>query len=269
METLPILISFFNQTDVLLLIMVRVTAFLIFVPVLSAMTIPMQVRLFLSFCITVAIFTSGLVTQATYHDTTAGLILLILTEFMAGAIMGFVLFFIFNALLFAGHFIDFNMGFAMVNVMDPINQIQVPVVGNILFMSMGALLVINGGLHEFLRIFFESYRLVPIGTAVIIDNRELIHFIVISFLGFMMLAVRIAMPIMATMLIVNVCLGIMVKAVPQMNVFVIGMPLKVIIGLIIIYIVMIPAFGFLYDLVFSGAFETLVSTIEGMAPQTS
>jgi len=61
----------------------------------------------------------------------------------------------------------------------------------------------------------------------------------------------------------------MVKAVPQMNVFVIGMPLKVIIGLIIIYIVMIPAFGFLYDLVFSGAFETLVSTIEGMAPQTS
>ena len=265
MDTLPLLLAFFNQVDVLVLIMVRVSAFFILVPVISSLTIPMQVRLALAFVVTVALFSAGVVTEATYVDTPAGLIVLILNEFMAGAFMGFVVFFVFNVLLFAGHLIDFSMGFAMVNVVDPVQQIQVPVVGNIMLMSMSVLLILNGGLHEIMRVFFESYTLVPIGTAIIIDNRELAHFIVVSFVGFIMLALRFAMPIMATMLIINVCLGIMVKAVPQMNVFVVGMPLKVLVGLILIFMVMIPSFNFIYDLLFTNAFNTLVSTIEGMA----
>ncbi|MCL2216347.1 MAG: flagellar biosynthetic protein FliR [Defluviitaleaceae bacterium] len=269
MDTLPILVSFFNQTDVLLLIMVRVSAFMIFLPVLSGMGIPMQARLFTSFVISVAIFSSGIVTQATYHDTTAGLVMLILVEFMAGALMGFVLSFVMNILLFAGQFIDFSMGFAMVNVLDPIQQIQVPVIGNLLFMIVSVLLVITGGVHEFLRIFFISYDLVPIGTAVIIDNRELAGFIVVSFVGFVILAVGLAIPIVGTMLIIDVCLGIMVKAVPSMNVFVVGMPLKVLVGLTLIFIVILPSMAFIYDAVFDRAIEMLVSTIEGMMPPTT
>jgi len=266
METLPFLIAFFNQTDVLLLVMVRVSAFFIFLPVLSTMTIPMQARLAAAFVITLTIFSTGMITQATYVDTTAGLVMLMIHEFMTGALMGFVLFFIFNVLLLAGHLIDFSMGFAMVNVMDPIQQIQVPVVGNIMLLSMSALLVVTGGLTQLLYVFMRSYTLVPIGTAVIIDNRELAFFIVVQFVGFVMLATTIAMPIVAAMLIINVCLGIMVKAVPQMNVFVIGMPLKVLVGLILIFIVMVPSFDFIYDRVFTNAFDILVATINGMAP---
>jgi len=266
METLPFLISFFNQIDVLMLIMVRVLGFMIFLPILSGMGIPMQARLFTAFVISMAIFSSGIVTQATYYDTPAGLIMLIVSEFMAGAVMGFVLSFIMNVLLYAGQFIDFSMGFAMVNVLDPIQQIQVPVMGNLLFMLVSVLLVITGGLVEFLRVFFMSYELIPIGTAFIIDNQELAYFMVVSFVGFVLLAVGLAIPIVGTMLIIDVCLGIMVKAVPQMNVFVIGMPLKVLVGLILIFTVMLPSMGFIYDTVFNRAFETLVSTIEGMMP---
>ncbi|MCL2840799.1 MAG: flagellar biosynthetic protein FliR [Defluviitaleaceae bacterium] len=266
METLPFLIDFFNSTDVLLLIMVRVSAFMIFLPVLSSMGIPMQVRLFTAFVISVAIFASGIVTTATYHDTPSGLIMLILIEFMAGATMGFVLSFVMNLLLFAGHFMDFSMGFAMVNVMDPVQQIQVPVMGNLLFMTVSVFLVLSGGLHEFLRVFFMSYELVPIGTALIIDNRELAWFLVVSFVGFVLLAIGIALPLVGTMLIIDICLGIMVKAVPQMNVFVVGMPLKVLVGLFLVFIVILPSMGFIYDTVFDTALGMLVSTIEGMMP---
>jgi len=264
MESLPFLISFFNNVDVLMLIMVRVIAFMVFLPILSGMGIPMQARLFTAFVISIAIFSSGLVTTATYYDTVVGLVMLLIVEFLAGAFMGFVLSFIMNVLLFAGQLIDFSMGFAMVNVLDPIQQIQVPVMGNLLFMLVSALLVVNGGVHEFLRLFFIAYELVPIGSAFIIGNDELAYFIVFSFVGFVILAIMVAMPIIGSMFIINVCLGIMVKAVPSMNVFVVGMPLKILVGLIIIFIVVLPGMGFIYDMVFDNAINMLVSTIEGM-----
>ena len=266
MEFLPLIIDFFNNIDVLMLILVRVLAFLIFLPVLSGMSIPLQFRLFFALVMSMAIYSSGLVTTVTYQDTVTGFIMLILAEIVTGATMGFVLFFVFNVILFAGQFMDFSMGFAMVNVMDPVQQIQVPVLGNLLFMSACALLIVAGGLHVFLRFFFESFLLVPIGTAFILGNQPLAEFMVTAFVGFVVLAIRIALPIVGTMLIIDVCLGIMVKSVPQMNVFVVGMPLKVMIGLFLVFSVMVPNLGVIYDNVFELALNNMASIMEGMAP---
>lgn len=266
MDFIPFLIALFNQIDVLMLILVRVSAFLIFLPVLSGMSIPLQVRLFFAFVMSVAIFSSGIVTTVTFHDSPIGFIMLVVAEVVTGATMGFILFFIFNVILFAGQLMDFSMGFAMVNVLDPVQQIQVPVLGNLLFMSVSALFVVTGGLHVFLGVFFDSFRLIPIGTAFVLGNQPLAEFIVWSFVGFVILAVRIALPIVGIMLIIDVCLGIMVKSVPQMNVFVVGMPLKVFVGLFLIFSVMIPSLGAIYNNVFNVALDGIASVIEGMAP---
>ena len=266
MDFIPFLIGFLNDVDVLMLIMVRVSAFLIFVPVLSGMSIPLQMRVFFAFALSVAIFSSGVVTTVVFHDTPAGFIMLVLAEIFTGAMMGYVLFFVFNVILFAGQFIDFSMGFAMVNVLDPIQQIQVPIIGNLLFMTVSVVLVIAGGLHVFIDVFFDSFRLIPIGAAFILGNAPLMEFIMWTFVGFVLLAVRIALPIVGTMLIIDICLGIMVKAVPQMNVFVVGMPLKVLVGLILMFSVMLPNLGTVYDVVFHTALENMVSLIEGMMP---
>jgi flagellar biosynthetic protein FliR len=154
----------------------------------------------------------------------------------------------------------------MVNVLDPIQQIQVPVMGNILSMAAYALFIVSGGLHEVMRIFFNSFRLVPIGTAFILGNAPLAEFMMWTFTGFVILAVRIALPIVGTMLIIDVCLGIMVKAVPQMNVFVVGMPLKVLVGLFLVFSVMIPQLSTIYNNVFDIAVEGMANVIEGMNP---
>jgi flagellar biosynthetic protein FliR len=266
MEFLPILIDFFNNIDVLMLIFVRVSAFLIFLPVLSGMSITVQVRLFFAFVLSAAIYSAGIVESVTYHDSVMGFGMLILSEIMTGALMGFILFLVFNAILFAGQFIDFSMGFAMVNVLDPVQQIQVPVIGNILFMSSSAILIVIGGLHLFLRYFFESFRLVPIGTAFILGNRPIANFMVTTFVGFVLLAVSIALPIVGTMLVIDVCLGIMVKSVPQMNVFVVGMPLKVLVGLFLVFSVMIPQLNTIYLRIFDVALEGMASFMEGISP---
>lgn len=264
MGDLPFLIALFDRVDVLVLVMTRVMAFVTLLPVLSGMSIPLQVRVTLAFVVSVAIFSSGIVTEATYHDTVAGLFLLMLTEFMAGMSMGFIVFFVFNCILFAGHFMDFSIGLAMVNVMDPIQQIQVPLIGNLMFLTMSALLVASGGLNALLMVFFDAYRIVPMGAAIILGNEAMAEYLVVSMVGFVILAIRIALPIVGTMLVIDVCLGIMVKAVPSMNVFVVGMPMKVLLGIFLLFAVVVPSFGFLYSVIFDNTFNSLVDIIEVM-----
>ncbi|MCL2225041.1 MAG: flagellar biosynthetic protein FliR [Defluviitaleaceae bacterium] len=266
MELLPLLIDFFNNIDVLMLILVRVSAFMVSLPVLSGMSIPLQARLFFAFILSTAIYSSGLVETVTYHDTVSGFIMLIVAEAMTGALMGFVLFFVFNIILFAGHFIDFSMSFAMVNVMDPIQQIQVPIMGNLLFMLANAVLVVAGGLHIFLRYFFASFRLVPIGTAFILGNYPIADFMVTTFVGFVITGISLALPLIGTMLVIDVCLGVMVKAVPQMNVFVVGMPLKVMVGLFLVFAVLVPNFDVIYARIFDMALDNFLSFMEGIGP---
>ncbi|MCL2048361.1 MAG: flagellar biosynthetic protein FliR [Defluviitaleaceae bacterium] len=265
MGLLPLIIDFFNNIDVLMLILVRVSGFLIFLPILSSMNIPLQFRLFFAFVVSVAIFSSGNVTSATYHDSPAGLIMLIIAELITGALMGYALYFMFNVILFAGQLIDFSVGFSMVNVLDPIQQIQVPIMGNVMYLLASALLIATGGLNELLKTFFYSYKAIPIGTAFILGNKDLAWYAMMAIGTFLLLAMRIALPVVGALLLVTVCLGIVVKASPQMNVFVVGMPLKVFLGLILISTVMLPSFNAIYEQVFNAAELHMTNMLEGMA----
>ena len=92
MESLPIIAAFYEQVDVFMLVVVRVLAFFIFLPIVSGLSIPMIVRLTTAVVVGAAIFSSGLVTVAVYTPTIPGFVMAALMEFMAGAAMGFVLF---------------------------------------------------------------------------------------------------------------------------------------------------------------------------------
>jgi flagellar biosynthetic protein FliR len=266
MESLPIIAAFYEQIDVYMLVLVRTVAFFIFLPVISGMSIPMLVRLTLAVVVAAAIFSSGLVTEAVYAPTIPGFMMLVVTEFMAGVMMGFVIFFVFNIMLFAGHIMDFMMGFAMVSVMDPLLQIQVPIVGNLFFMALMALMVVTGGLVNFMEAFAASFRVLPLGAANIIGNEALAEFLVIQMAAFLVIGVQIALPIIGALTVINVALGIMVKAAPQMNVFIIGMPLKVLIGLFLLMTTMAGPIGNVYRWLFDRALYALTEMIWGMQP---
>jgi flagellar biosynthetic protein FliR len=263
---MAVLASFYDNIDTFLLIFVRVMAFFLFLPVVSAANIPTQVKILLALCLSVVIFSSGTVTIAAYTNTTAGYFGLIATEFLTGVLMGFILFFIFNAVFYAGQVIDYKIGFAMVNVLDPMTQIQVPLVGNFYYLTIMAILAVSGGVHSFIDAFFYSYRVLPLGAAHIIGNEPLASYILMLLTGFILMGVKIALPILATMLIIDVALGIMVKAVPQMNIFVVGMPIKVLVGLFLLLMVLLPSLNFIYRGLFDSAFNELINIIWGMAP---
>ena len=266
MAGLDILVQFYEQVDILLLIFVRVIAFLSVLPAVSHRHMMVTVRVFFALSISVALFMSGVVTSVTYVDTPAGYVFLILQEFLVGTIMAFVVFSVYNLVYFTGQIIDFQIGLAMVNVLDPMTQIQVPIVGNLLYFVMIALLVASGGLHLLFGAFFHSYAVLPIGMGVVLGNQGIAWYMTLLLVDSIILAVRISMPVLGAMMIINAALGIMVKTVPQMNIFVVGLPIKLLVGLILLYLVMTPAAATIHRHVFELAYNAMSEVMWGMRP---
>ncbi|MCL1988140.1 MAG: flagellar biosynthetic protein FliR [Firmicutes bacterium] len=261
-----ILVQMFEQVDVIMLIFVRVLAFFLLLPVISGQNIWMMGRLFFALCFTIVLYLSGDITTVYYMDTTLGFLYVLLIEFLVGLAMGYVLFMVFNLIFFSGQLVDFQIGFMMVNVMDPMTQVQVPITGNLFYFAMIALLVVSGGLNGFLLTFAYSYTVLPIGTAFVVGNAPLAWYLLILIAESTLLAVRLALPVFGTMLIVDAALGITVKATPQMNVFVVGLPLKVLLGTIILMLVMAPSFGIMHEHIFDMALLAIREVMMGMVP---
>jgi flagellar biosynthetic protein FliR len=266
MESLPIIAAFYEQIDVFMLVLVRTLAFFIFLPIISGMSIPMIVRLLLAVVVGAAIFSSGIVTAVVHTETIPAFVMSVLMEFMAGLMMSYMLYFTFSIILYAGQIIDFMMGLAMVNMIDPLLQIQVPIVGNLFSMAIMALLVVTGGLANFIEVFIFSFEVLPIGAAFILGNQPVFLFIIRQMTAFIMLGVQIALPIIGALTVINVALGVMVKAAPQMNVFVIGMPIKILVGFFLLMTTMAGPVNQIYRALFNMARELLIEMIWGLRP---
>ncbi|HEX2947125.1 MAG TPA: flagellar biosynthetic protein FliR, partial [Clostridia bacterium] len=143
--------------------------------------------------------------------------------------MGFIAYITYNAIYIAGEIIDMQVGFGIVNVMDPMSNIQVPVTANVYFIiSMLVFLSINGH-HMLIKALFDSFTTLPVGTAKF--NPGITDTFVGLFSSVFSTGFKIAAPIVATILIADIVLGTISRMVPQMNIFVIGMPLKIIVGI--------------------------------------
>ena len=236
-------------------------------PLISGQGIFMQGRIFFALCIAVALFMSGMVTTVYIaNDTTLGYIAMMLSEFLVGMAMGYVVLLVFNLIFFSGQLMDFSIGLMMVNAIDPMTQVQVPLTGNIFFMALMALLVVTGGFHALFLTFFESYYILPIGTANIIGNASLAWYIVHLLVESTILAVRIALPIVGAMTLVTIALGITVKTIPQLNIFVVGLPLRLIIGMFMLMIIMTANLTPIFTSIFNMAHLAMREVIWGMRP---
>ena len=153
--------------------------------------------------------------------------------------MGYVAYLSYTAIYIAGELIDMKIGFGVVNVIDPISNIQVPVTSNLYFISSMLIFLAIDGHHMLIKALFDSFSSVPLGSAAFsagVNNVIMNLFSTIFATGF-----KMAAPVIATVLITDVALGTISRMVPQMNVFMIGMPLKIVVGLIIV-VITIPMF---------------------------
>jgi flagellar biosynthetic protein FliR len=167
-----------------------------------------------------------------YNDDLFLFILLCVKELLFGMVMGYVVNVFFMLTYTAGQIIDMQMGFGMVNVFDVQTNISVPVTANMLNIVMILSFFAVNGHHRLYYILYESLEQIPIGAIVINPN---IGWIALQlFIEAFILAVIVAMPIIGSGLVGEACFGILMKAVPQMNAFSIGIPIKMLLGFLVL-----------------------------------
>ena len=229
------LIELYANVDVFIIVFVRVMGFFIILPVMSGQNLPLNARLALSLGIALLAFTSNTVILPEYSFTVLGFGFLAVQEFLIGLIIGFVVMMLFSMFHFVGQLVDFQIGFSMVNIADPFSHQQTPITGNLYYLLVSLFFIGSGAFHAVIAAFFDSFGIVGVGEAVILGNASLAYFMMNIIIDYFVLGVRIALPVIGVAIIVDVVLGILVKSVPQMNVFVVGLPIKVFLGTIVIY----------------------------------
>lgn len=256
---------FLGRIDVFLLMTVRVLSFIIILPVLSGSSLTNIAKVLFAVSVAFMLFTNEIVVEIPIYSSVLGFLALVVQEFFVGITMGFVVYLFFTTIYLAGQLMDYQIGFSMVQVMDPFSQIQVPITGNLIYFFMATLLVVSGGLHVLISALAYSFEAIPIGRSLIFGNEKLYLYVVGLVADYLNIGLRMSMPVVGAILIIDVALGILVKAVPQMNVFVVGMPIKVLAGLMVLYIT-IPAFVSMFDMLFDASYKAVSSVIGGMSP---
>lgn len=212
---------------------VRVGAMLMAAPVFSVRQVPARFRVLLAVMITLLVV--PLLPPAPQVDVFgAEGVLIALQQVGVGAMMGFIVQLAFNALIFGGQVMAYSMGLGFAHMMDPANGVQVPVVSQYwLIMAMLAFLLSNGHL-VLIGGVVESFQLIPIATDGLSRNGvwELIRWSSALFASGLVMA----MPVIIALLLVNIGMGVVSRAAPQLNIFAIGFPITLMVGFIVIWV---------------------------------
>lgn len=210
----------------------RVTAVLMSMPVFGTTLVPTRVRLYFALAITVVI-APGLPPMPPVNALDLSGLMLIAEQILIGALMGFSLQLFFQAFVVAGQIISIQMGMAFASMIDPTNGVNTAVIGQFLTMLVTLLfLAMNGHLVVF-EVLTESFTTLPVGSALLVN-----HFWEIAGkLGWVLgAAMVLVLPAITALLVVNIAFGVMTRAAPQLNIFSIGFPLTLVLGMVIFWV---------------------------------
>ncbi|WP_350344966.1 flagellar biosynthetic protein FliR [Proteinivorax tanatarense] len=211
-----------------LLLLVRFSGLFLGTPIFGARNTPNILKVGFAFFCSIIVLPSQ---NAGIHLDEVGLALFILVikELLIGLVIGYISILIFSCLQFAGQFIDVQMGFGIANVIDPQNGNPIPLIGNFKYTLALLLFLQIDGHHMLIAGLFKSLEVMPLGQVEL--PQGLYPFIFSLFIEMFWISLHIGLPIIGTLFCVNIGLGLVARTVPQINVFVVGIPLKIIVGL--------------------------------------
>lgn len=261
---MDILNQYLNRIDLLILIIVRMAGIFVIAPVFGGRNFPAYMKIGFALITSIIITSTMQPINLDYYNSITGFGVLVFKEAIVGILIGYIGYLIFTAIYMAGEFIDMQMGFGIVNVMDPVSNVQMPVMGNFYYTFTILIFLLINGHHYFLAALFKSYDILPIGTAVF--SNELLSTMTSLISDVFMIGFKIAAPVILASLIADIGLGILTKTIPQLNVFVVGIPVKIFIGMMIVAIT-IPAFVGIVEVLSSGIKTNTITVLKEMVPK--
>lgn len=242
--------AFINTIPLFLLVFIRVLSFIMVVPIFSYATVPAIFKIGLAFFLAnIMVFTIDVAQPITFEGL---YLLLILKELLVGVSIGLIAYILISAIQTAGGLIDFQIGFALANVVDPQTGAQSPIMGQYLYMFALLFLLSVDGHHLLIDGIYYSYQFIPIDQPFLaFGEKNTIQMIAEVFSAMFLIAFQMSIPVIACLFLVDLALGIVARTVPQMNIFVVGLPVKILVGFILIFViigVMIVSVRSLFDL---------------------
>jgi len=231
----------FTEREFLLffLVLVRMTGLFILAPLFGHASIPAQAKAGLAFACTLIVY--PMASQAPFEvpADVYGLTSFIARELVVGAVIGFVALLVFAAAQYAGEMIDTQIGFSLANIVDPLFGQQVSLLGQLHYLLAMMIYLAVDGHHYLVGALMRSYSVIPMGQAGL--SPELFSLVLSRFSDLFVMALRMALPPVACLLITEMALGVLAKSVPQMNVLMVGFSAKIAVGLAVVGLA-IPGF---------------------------
>lgn len=215
-----------------LLPLFRIASLLMTMPIIGTQLVPLRVRLYLALAMSV-VLVPNLPPMPAVDALSLQTWLLIAQEVLIGVMMGFTLQLFFHAFVIGGQILSTQMGLGFASMVDPTNGVSVPVIGQLFTVLVTLLfLAMNGHLVVF-EVLAESFTSMPIGESLVGQH----YWAIATRLGWVMGAsLLLVLPAITALLVINLAFGVMTRAAPQLNIFSIGFPLTLLLGLVIVWI---------------------------------
>lgn len=252
-----------QNVEFYLLVLLRISAFVMTAPFFSYSTIQHQLKAALSIMLTLIVLNTIPVVSLSYQGV-FGYSVLVLKETVIGLILGFMCSMCMYIISFAGQMMDTEMGLAMSSMFDPLSNIQVTVTGNIYNYLIMLMLLVTNMHYYIIRAITDSFKMFNVGEGVFRTNA--IKELAVDFMGnYFLIAFRIVLPVFCCMLLINVVLGVLTKAAPQMNMFVIGIQIKVFVGIILL-VILVQTIPTVSDYIFKEMREVISQVLKIFTP---
>jgi flagellar biosynthesis protein FliR len=215
----------------LMFIFLRVSSMMVVMPIFGGdRTIPVAVKGGLSLLLTVMLLPFVKIDSNLSSLGFVPLVADMISEVLIGSVIGFVARFIFAGIQFAGELIGFEMGFSVANVIDPITSTQVSLISQLQYFIAILLFLTLNAHHVFFSAMAESFeRIAPLQFHF---SGRLFQTLCLFSKDVFVIAVKLSAPVVAVLIFTNIALGIVARTVPQINIFIIGFPLQIALGLI-------------------------------------
>ena len=234
-----------NQLEIFALIFIRVSTMLILMPVLSTNLLPKKIKIIIALLTTFILFP----TIIGFHNFTSSthliqFFILVPQEIFFGVFVAFFWQFIFFSLRIAGSIAGFQMGFFVASVIDPDKGSESPIISELYYIAGILLFLALNGHHRMIESLIYSFQEVPFGK--LYYGKGLINNLINLTQSSFETAIKISLPILATLLLVEVGLGLIARVAPQINILMVGFPLKIGIGIIVL-MYSIPFFSYIFS----------------------
>jgi flagellar biosynthetic protein FliR len=229
-------------------------------PLFSSSSIPQVAKVGMSMFIAGIVFPTVLAAGYPIPEDLVEYALLVLGEVVIGLLIGFILNLIFSAFQLAGQFFSLQMGFSASEVFDPLSQVEIPLMGEFLNLIAMLVFITNQGMQKFLLVgvqsSFKHLRAIDLVT----NHVGIISVLISGLAGLFESALTISFPILGTLLLVSIAMGLMAKAAPQMDVLSMGFPVSIGVSFLLLYAIMPLLMNAMAGII-DGSFNSLTSLI--------